>query len=835
MPPTSHQRRLVAPLLALAVSLVPALAPTLSLAQSTRPANTPATPPARAAEQRPAAGPASLEGLPVLRVEVVGNTKTDTGLILAQVRSVPGQNYSQALVDVDNRAIAALDRFITCYPRVTEEADANGRAKGVVIQFVVEERPNVTAVEIVGNRAFTDAQLRDAMMIRAGGAMDPFFEQTDVKTIIDMYRKKGYAQADVTIDQSLLQKGIVRYTITEGPLSKIYKIEFVGNNNVKGSYLRWKITTKTSFWFFRKGVLDEDKIQQDLITVRDVYLKRGYIDARVSYSLDYSPDKSKLTVRFAVIEGPRYKIGKIIVSGNKVFGTAELLGDLSRFGPGSFAERDKIDELQKRVEDHYGHEGYIESNVTTNPVYTDVPGVVDLDIKIVEGNPYIVGRVIVRGNPYIQDRVIRRQIRIYPDQTYDQVLVNKSKERLKAIRIFSDVKITPIDSPGNPADVKDALVEVGEGQTGRFLIGAGVSTNSGLVGQISLEQQNFDISNPPHSMGEFLRGQAFKGAGQYFRILLEPGTEFQRYRVTFEEPYMFDTPYSFSNDIYFFTRARESWDERRIGDIVTLGRRFGDVYSASLAFRAEQVTISNAIDRLQKGFSDVNYPIFDGLGNQIGTASDTAQQILDQDGSHYISSIKPSIVRDTTDSRIFPTTGTRTVFSWEQYGTMGGAATFSKITLRFDWYETLWEDLFERKTVFALRNQAGIDVFGTSPFYERFYGGGIGDLRGFKYRGVGPVAGELNDPVGADFSWVTTAEVNFPVYENLLRGVVFTDVGDYESDIQFGTIRSDVGAGIRVTIPFFGQLPLALDFAIPITKAEHDKTQVVSFSLGIPF
>ncbi|HUO10715.1 MAG TPA: outer membrane protein assembly factor BamA [Phycisphaerae bacterium] len=828
MPVISSHRRLAAPLLAFAVSA--ALLPAPLFAQSTAPA--PAT--SRVPEKRPA-GPVSLEGLPILRVEVIGNTRTETRLILDQVRSQPGQPYALSLVDVDQRAIAALDRFVTVSAKVRLENDANGNPKGVVVQFVVEERPNVASVEIVGNRAFSDTQLRDAMTIHAGGALDPFFEQTDIKTILDMYRKKGYAEANVTIDQNLLQKGIVRYTIQEGPRSKINKIEFVGNDHIKGSYLRFKISTKTSFWFFRKGVLDEDKLSQDLITVRDAYLKRGYIDARVSYSLDYSEDKSKLTVRFAVIEGPRYKIGKINVSGNKVFGTAELLGDLSKFGPGSFAERDKIDALQKRIEDHYGHEGYIDSNVITNPVYTDVPGVVDLDIKIVEGNPYLVGRVIVRGNPYIQDRVIRRQIRIYPDQTYDKVLVNKSIERLKAIRIFSDVKITPIDSPGNPADVKDALVEVGEGQTGKFLIGAGVSTNSGLVGQISLEQQNFDIGNPPHSLGEFLSGQSFKGAGQYFRILLEPGTEFQRYRVTFEEPFLFDSPYSFSNDIYYFTRGRESWDERRIGDIVTLGRRFGDVYSASLAFRAEQVTITNAIDRLQKNFSDVNYPIYDGLGNQIGTASDSAQQILDQDGSHFITSIKPGIVRDTTDSRIFPTTGTRSVLAWEQYGAMGGDATFSKLTLRFDWYTPLWEDIFERKTVFALRNQLGFDFLGDSPFYERFYGGGIGDLRGFKYRGVGPVAGELNDPVGADFSWVTTAEVNFPIYENLLRGVVFTDVGDYESDIKIGTVRSDVGAGVRITIPFFGQLPLALDFAIPVTKANHDKTQIVSFSLGIPF
>ena len=82
---------------------------------------------------------------------------------------------------------------------------------------------------------------------------------------------------------------------------------------------------------------------------------------------------------------------------------------------------------------------------------------------------------------------------------------------------------------------------------------------------------------------------------------------------------------------------------------------------------------------------------------------------------------------------------------------------------------------------------------------------------------------------------MTTAEVNFPVYENLVRGVVFTDIGDYESSIDIGTIRSDVGAGVRLSIPFFGELPLALDFAVPVSKAATDRTQFISFSLGIPF
>ncbi len=257
-------------------------------------------------------GPASLEGLPILRVEVVGNTRTDTRLITDQVRAQSGQAYSHALVDVDVRAVAALDRFITVRAEVEPSEDtASHLLKGVIVRFVVEERPVVAAVELVGNRKFTDTQIRDALILRAGSSIDPFSIQTDIKTILDMYRKQGYAQAGVTSDETALKNGVVRYTITEGPQSKINAVKFDGNVHVKGSLLRWKIASKPTFWIFRKGLLDEDKVQQDLVTIRDTYLKRGYIDARVSSSLDYTEDKAKLTLRFAIVEGPQYKIGKI--------------------------------------------------------------------------------------------------------------------------------------------------------------------------------------------------------------------------------------------------------------------------------------------------------------------------------------------------------------------------------------------------------------------------------------------------------------------------------------------------------------------------------------------
>jgi outer membrane protein insertion porin family len=802
----------------------------------TLPATAPAAPPGAAPGR---VGPAAVEGLPILSVEVKGNERTPTQLILDQVRSQPGQPYSLALVDVDNKSIAALDRFVSVKAEFEPVAGDQGPLprplRGVIVRFIVEERPLIVSVQIAGNRAFPDAEIRAGLAARPGVAIDPFRIETDRRYILDLYRKKGYAQVSVDVDRDLLNKqGLLRYQIIEGPASRISKIVIEGNTAVSTAVIKWNLQTKSYFWIFQKGTLDEDLLQIDVARIRDMYLARGYLDARVSSVLEFSEDKSAVTVRFVVLEGLRYQIGKMTLKGNTIFPEAELLGDTTRFGPGSFVERDKLEALQRRIEDAYGHEGYIYRQVEITRAFTESPGVVDVTINITEGKPYTVGAVIVRGNPATQDRVIRRQIRIYPDQTFDIVLVRKSIDRLKATGLFKDVKISPITPPNNAAGVRDALVDVAEGNTGQWGFGAGISTNVGLVGQLSLEQKNFDIANPPRSFDEFIRGQSFKGAGQFFRILLEPGTEFQRYRLTFAEPYLFDSPYSFANDLYFFTRSRESWSERRIGDIVTFGRRFGDVWAASLAFRAEQVTLSNMADLFDDGITQTEFPMA-GPDGGIIRFNDTAQKILNERGSHYLSSVKLALSRDTTNSSFFPTTGSRASLSLEQYGVFGGEVGITKIEAAFNWYTTLYTDLFDRKTVLAVRNDVGFIVGGHAPTFERYYLGGMGNLRGFRFRGVGPHDGPREDPLGGSFSWNTTAEVNFPIYEDIIRGVVFVDVGTVESDVSLSSIRSDAGAGLRVALPFLNGLPIAVDFAYPISKKSGDRTQLISVALGIPF
>jgi outer membrane protein insertion porin family len=207
--------------------------------------------------------------------------------------------------------------------------------------------------------------------------------------------------------------------------------------------------------------------------------------------------------------------------------------------------------------------------------------------------------------------------------------------------------------------------------------------------------------------------------------------------------------------------------------------------------------------------------------------------VLELEGHSTLTSAGLEVKRNTTNSPILPTEGTITSLTWEHYGALGGDFDFDKFTAGFDVFTTIYEDLLERKTVLWWRTDTGYITGSDAPFFEKFYAGGIGSMRGFRYRGISPRSGIDDDPIGGNFSLTTSLELSFPLAGDILRGVLFTDVGTVERDVEIGTIRSSVGFGFRLNLPFLGQLPIALDFGFPITKDDKDETQLFSFSLGL--
>jgi outer membrane protein insertion porin family len=746
------------------------------------------------------------EGMTVARVEIEGLDAISEAYVRRVIKTMPNQPYSQRQVEADVRELLRSRKFLAAFATPRIEGDR------VVVTFSVQEKPEIVSVEIEGNKKFTDVELYELTPV-VGDVIDRYVINRSREDILQKYTSAGYYYATVELDEALLRaEGRVVYRITEGPRVRVRKIRFEGNRSYGYRRLRSFVDSKTHFWIFRTGALDEDQAERDTLAVQQFYRDEGFLDARVGYRLDFDPvRRSDLELVFVIEEGDRYRIRNIAFDGNDVFSDARIAEAL-KLAPEKFLREEVRDFDVRRVQDLYGEIGYIDAIVTTRYDFLEEPGYVDLRFNVNEGAQFRFGRITIRGNRDTKDEVIRRELRFYPGELYNSVETRNAERRVRETGLFryDGVEIVPLpDVPG----YREALVTVEETETVQFLVGVGVSTDNGVIGSLSIDNRNFDLFDWPRTSGEFFRGRAFKGDGQRLLFRAEPGTEVSRFRISFTEPYLLDRPLRLDTSVYLFQRGRDGYDEERLGFTLALSKRFRggvlDGWAIEGSTRFEGVNVDNV--------------------NPFA-----ARDIRDAKGSHFLTALKGAIVRDTTDSRLLPTEGYRLSFGWEQVGALGGDYVFGKPSVGFAWYKTLRTDILDRKSVFAVRADSAY-IVGDAPVFERFYGGGFGSLRGFAFRGVSPRSGIYKNAVGGDFILLTGAEYSFPLYGRTFRGVTFLDMGTVEEDFDISEWRVSVGFGLRLQVDFFGPVPIVFDFGFPIAKGDDDDTQVFNFAFGASF
>lgn len=766
-----------------------------------------------------AAPPAGKE---IAEVLVSGNRIRQTQDIIAVFGLRPEQKYDEELVRAATKRLYDKGWFTPNGIEVRTVERTDGRIN--VILYVTELSNFIEEIKYNGAGHLSKDELDKLTGLRVRMPMSPHLNQQARLNILRKYQEDGRVHASVTLSEGTkLDDRRVVFDIVEGPKVKIGDIDFkfVGKHEsgISSGRLREQLTiSRAKLGGLIGGDYHPGQIDSDVKDLTLYYHGLGYLDCRIGREVVPTANQEYVTVTFFVDEGMRYKVGRVQISGNTVYGEKKLL-EYTDLREGEYYDKVKIGADLKRLRDLYGYGGREVVVREEHPEPGQNAGIVHVHYEITESQPARVGTVTIQGNDVTQDRIIRRELTsagIIPGQTLSFPDVATAQQNLSRLGIFKEDPaqgirpLVEVTEPKGDSPFRDILVTVQEAQTGSFLVGAGINSDAGVTGSIVLNERNFDILNFPTSWEDIVSGRAFRGGGQEMRLEAVPGNQFQRYTATWRDPRIFDTLFSLSVSGYYYNRAYTEYNEDRLGARIGVGRKLSDFWSATLNLRAEDINVKDL-------------PI------------DSPPEIRRYAGHNSAYGVGLSLRRDSRDNYLRPTSGSTFDLSFEQ---VFGTYQYPLATAEFSQFFTTYERLDGTgRHVLAFHSQASWAGSDT-PVYDRFYAGGFRSMRGFEFRGVGPhVEGPLGTSynVGGDFAFLNSIEYQIPVVpSDALYLVGFVDSGTVNRDVSLANYRVTAGVGLRISMPqLLGPVPLAIDFGFPLRKAPGDQKQVFSFWIGV--
>jgi outer membrane protein insertion porin family len=549
------------------------------------------------------------------------------------------------------------------------------------------------------------------------------------------------------------------------------------------------------------GRLKDDEFEDDLDKLRDYYREQGYLDVEIAQdkvAFDY-PKANRLVITIAVDEGRRYKIGDITFNGNKLHPTS-ILRRVIRQRSGSIFTPSKLDKDVERLEDFYGHDGYLDTRARLIRKPNVATGNIDIQYEITESDKFHVESLVIEGNTKTKSTVIVRELVLGPGDVFDTVRMKISKLRLENTRFFEDVSVTPQETniPGR----RNLRIAVKEGRTGNLSFGAGFSSLERATVFAEISQGNFDLFN---------RHSLFQGDGQKFRLKLSLGSLSSEVSLNFEEPWLFQQQLGLGFSLF---RTSSEYNSTYYTEVDT----GGEIYLRKRLFGLVE-------GRLSYGYTVIS------IENVSSTASPAIQEFA---GDNPVSKVGLQLVRDTRDKIINTTQGNYLSASIAVAGgPLGGGEDNYRLEVRSSQFFEVSE--FQTQVISLLGRGGVIERFGNSttvPYYSTFYLGGPTDMRGFEYHDVSPRVPGTNIPVGGKTYGFLSLEYQFDIVSPV-RFAVFYDAGfvnENAYDFSPAHYNDDWGVGLHL---FVAGSPLALDLGFPLTHDQYNKKgSQFNFSFG---
>jgi outer membrane protein assembly factor BamA len=758
---------------------------------------------------RPAAGQTTPGRVLVQDVVPEGLTTIPASQIMNYIKTRPGTEYQQSVVNDDVRRLSETRLFSDVRTWNVDTRDGH-----LIVHFHLTEYPSVVREVIYKHAGHLNKEELDGLTeVRKGMPLNPTLNKRGCIAIMQRYKEMGRHFASVTLEEGGKPgDSRVVYNITEGPVVRISNISFTGNTFVSGGVLYTHIDSSHSFLHLNLigGTFNPGMVDHDARKLEEYYKSFGFQDVRVSRELIFAEDHASVQVVFHIHEGQRYQVADVQLDHIKAFDSAQIAA-LVKLHKGDWYDQHVVEGDKRTIADYYGFRGY--QVIPHEELFYPETGLVRVHYQVMEKPPALVGEVKIIGNKVTKDRIIRRQLGLYPGQVLSFPEARLAEVRLLRLDLFEvnpekgtrpTVTVQEPADPSNP--YHDILVQVQEKPTGSLLFGVGFNSDAGVVGSIVLNEKNFDILKPPQSFADIFEGRAFRGAGQEFRAEAVPGSQLQRYTVSFREPYLFDQPYGFGTSAYYYDRIYNEYTEQRFGGRFSLDHQFERFphWSVVGSLRVEDVRLNNV-------------SIF------------APPDITSAQGPSLLVGARGAVRYDDRDSYLRPTEGMMAELAYEQ---VFGDYTFPLVSFEASKYWTTYKRSDgSGKHVLVFHSQIGW-AGSETPVFERFYAGGFRSIRGFSFRGVGP---EINGfRVGGDFLFLNSLEYQVPIKANdHLYMVAFLDTGTVESNVSIHNYRVAAGVGARIIVPALGPVPIALDFGFPIVRGPNDQTQVFSFWVGL--
>jgi len=709
----------------------------------------------------------------------------NSGLKVGDEIAVPGDQVHQAIL-----RLWALKIFSDVQILIENKLE-----NAAYLLIKVREYPRFDNLEIRGADDVSEDDIRKKVSFTKGQILTPEDINKAVKKVKRLYEEEGHLLAEVLPETTSAGEGkatnvTLRLLINEGAGVTLDKIEFAGDTAFTSDDLRGAFDdTKEKVWwqFWSHPKLDRKKLTTDKEKLMKFYRRNGYLDAEIlSDSTWYSADKKKISVLVTVHEGDQYKIRNIAWEGNAVY-SPEVLSDRLGFRPGQVFNAEKFEQNlrsnpdQNDVASLYLDNGYLKFNLDPD-IRRVAKDSIDITIHVYERNQFRIGQVDIKGNRKTYDNVIRRELFTRPGDYFDRSAIIRSLRQLSQLNYFNPEKLRP-DTRLVDDQTVDLIYEVEEKSSDNVNASVGYSGAFGVTGALGFTINNFALTEP-------FAG----GAGQVlnFDWQFGEGARFRTFSLSFTEPWLYNTPTTLGVSL-FDTRQVFVYDLQQTGISLRVGRgrlSWLDVYS-----------------RLDYTVRFQRNDVHDGGGFYLK-------------GLTTQFSVAQTISRNSSDSPIFPTTGSIVSLTTEVSGgpVLPGNVDYHKWLFNAEWFTPLFGS--SRFVLAASTNLGYVDGFTQNsniPPIELFFMGGTGiglisttSLRGYEDRKVGPqdnpgneLGGHVLDKHSLEMRLALTLNP-IPIY---ILG--FAEGGNVFADFHhtdFFDLKRSYGFGARLLIQPIGMI-----------------------------